>query len=163
MASENIFLVNALIMGVFITFLYDILRIVRRVVPHGGFLISLEDLGFWIYGAIEVFLLMYRLSDGMLRWFAVLGALFGMFCYKKFISPFFVEYVSRFLCLIRDFVGKVLLVCLRPFGKIWGKCKGFLVKTAGKCRRKAARARAGKRRFLKKKLTFLLKILKMTL
>lgn len=163
MANEHIFFVNALFMGVFITFLYDILRIARKVIPHGGFVVSLEDLGFWIYCAIEVFLLMYRLSDGMLRWFAVMGALAGMFCYKKLVSPFFVEYVSRLLCLIRDFLGKVLGFLLKPFWKLLGKARGILGRMAGKCRTGAVRYRKGQRRFLKKKLTFLLKILKMTL
>ncbi|MDE6168338.1 MAG: spore cortex biosynthesis protein YabQ, partial [Acetatifactor sp.] len=48
MASENEFLLHALLMGIFITFVYDLLRIFRRVVPHKAFFVSLEDLAFWI-------------------------------------------------------------------------------------------------------------------
>ena len=91
MAAENEFMLYALLMGIFITFIYDILRIFRRVIPHNGFFVSLEDLFFWIYCAMEVFLLMYHESNGTLRWFAVLGAVAGMFAYKKLISPFFVK------------------------------------------------------------------------
>lgn len=85
--SENEFLLHALCMGAFITFLYDCLRILRRVLPHGGFLVSLEDLVFWIYCAEQVFLLMYRESNGTLRWFAVLGALAGMFFIGSCSAP----------------------------------------------------------------------------
>ena len=56
MANENSFLLYALLMGIFITFIYDIIRIFRRVVPHGSFLVALEDIAFWIYCAAEVFL-----------------------------------------------------------------------------------------------------------
>ena len=86
MANENIFLFYALAMGIFITFLYDILRIIRRVLPHNHFWVSVEDLSFWIYCAAEVFLLLHHESDGALRWFAVLGALTGMLLYKKLVQ-----------------------------------------------------------------------------
>ncbi len=114
MVSENVFLLYALIMGIFITFLYDVLRILRRVIPHSGFFVSLEDLGFWIYCAARVFLLLHRESDGSLRWFAVLGAIFGMYLYKKCVSPYFVKYVS--LCL-----QKVVSVLLKPLRYLTGK------------------------------------------
>ena len=107
MVNENRFLLYALIMGIFITFLYDILRILRRVIPHGSILTALEDIAFWIYCAGEVFLLMYHESDGRLRWFAVLGAMVGMFSYKKLFSGPFVKYVSLLL-------QKLLMLILLP-------------------------------------------------
>ena len=83
MVSENEFLLHSLIMGVFLLFVYDILRIIRRVIPHDGFWVSVEDLVFWLYCGGEVFLLMYRESNGTLRWFAVIGAMTGMFLYRN--------------------------------------------------------------------------------
>ena len=82
-AQENLFLFYSVIMGIYITFLYDLLRIGRRVITHNGFWVSVEDLAFWIYCAMKVFYLMHAESDGTLRWFAILGALLGMFLYKK--------------------------------------------------------------------------------
>ena len=75
--NENVFLLHAVLLGVEITFLYDILRILRRVFAHSGIMVSLEDIAFWTYCAGKVFLLMFRESNGNLRWFAVLGALTG--------------------------------------------------------------------------------------
>ena len=83
MAGENQFLLHSLMMGAFILFVYDILRVIRRVIPHGWFWVAVEDLVFWFYCGAEVFLLMYHESNGTLRWFAVTGALVGMFLYKK--------------------------------------------------------------------------------
>ena len=115
MANENEFLLHALLMGIFITFVYDILRIFRRVISHNAFFVSLEDLGFWIYCGAEVFLLMYHESNGMLRWFAVLGALVGMMLYKKLMSPFLVKYVSLLLSKMMKIIGKILHLVFRPF------------------------------------------------
>ena len=47
--NENVFLLHAFLLGIEITFLYDILRILRRVFTHGNGMVSLEDIAFWIY------------------------------------------------------------------------------------------------------------------
>ena len=159
MAGENEFLLHALFMGIFITFIYDLLRIFRKVVPHRGFFVSAEDLLFWIYCAEEVFLLMYHESDGTLRWFAVLGALTGMFLYRKLVSPFFVKYVSMALNSMLKLLGRVLRFLSKPL-KILCRRTGTAMGRAG---RKVGRRLRQLRRILKNKLTYFLKKLKMTI
>ncbi|MCI8286273.1 MAG: spore cortex biosynthesis protein YabQ [Lachnospiraceae bacterium] len=159
MANENQFLLHSFIMGVFITYVYDLLRIFRRVVPHGTFLISVEDLVFWIYSGTKVFLLMYYESDGTLRWFAVIGALTGMFLYRKLISPLLVKYVSALLNRLLEGCWKVLRLLFRPFGFVCGKAGRGLHRTGGRMHRLAGRLK----RRIKNKLTISLKVLKINL
>lgn len=156
MASENEFLLHALLMGIFITFVYDILRILRRTIPHGSLAVSLEDLGFWIYCAEKVFLMMYHESDGKLRWFAVLGALAGMFLYKKLVSPWFVKYVSLGLKKVLGILRKAGGFLCKPF-RIAGARTCAAAGAAGNC---CGRLLRGGMRRIKKKLTFFLKVLK---
>ena len=106
--NENVFLLHAVLLGVKITFLYDILRILRRVFAHSGIMVSLEDIAFWIYCAGEVFLLMFRESNGNLRWFAVLGALTGMYLYHRAFSPLLVKYISGLLNSILNPIRRLL-------------------------------------------------------
>ena len=106
--DENVFLLHSFLLGVGITFLYDILRILRRVFAHSTSMVSLEDLAFWIYCAGKVFLLMFHESNGNLRWFAVLGALAGMYLYHRTISPFFVKYVALGLNTLLHPIRKAL-------------------------------------------------------
>lgn len=155
MADENVFLLYAVIMGIFITFVYDLLRIFRRVVPHNRFWVSLEDLGFWIYCAAEVFMLMYRESNGSLRWFAVLGAMMGMLVYKKTLSVLLVKYVSMALSKILSLLGKVLKFLFRPFA--------FVGKAAGKAAGKVSGKQKSLNNLLKKKLKLFFKMLKMVI
>lgn len=163
MANENLFFLHAICMGVFITFVYDILRICRRVIPHKGIVVSVEDLCFWIYCAAEVFMLLNRMSNGMLRWFAVFGAMIGMYAYKKLISPWYVKYVSLVAGKVVGVIGRILRIVGKPFAKvkesIGSKWRKILEKSRGRAMRHNMRARG----MLKKKLTFLVKILKMTL
>lgn len=152
MTNENAFLLHALLLGIFITFVYDILRIFRRVLPHGDFLVSLEDFFFWIYCGGEVFLLMHRESNGTLRWFAVLGALVGMLLYRQLISPWFVKYVSLAFRKAMGFFGKILGKLFKPAAKA---CK----KAGNGVRRLGRRVKRG----IKNRLTSFLKMLKITL
>ncbi len=143
--SENVFLLYSLGMGVFITFVYDLFRIWRRVCAHNRFFVSFEDLLFWIFCAISVFYMMHTQSNGTLRWFAVLGALVGMFLYKKTVSPFFVKWVSAGLGFVFRMIGRVLGVIGRPFRFVAKKGEHAVTS------------------FVKKRLTAFLKLLKMIL
>ena len=152
MASENEFLLHAFLLGVFVTLLYDLLRILRRIVPHNLFFVSVEDLGFWVYCGAEVFLLMYRESNGTLRWFAVFGALLGMALYRKLCSPFLVKYVSMILGKVLGWLSWPLRKLMRFAGKgaaKTGSCIATLVHRIG--------------RQIKNKLTYFLKMLKIGL
>ena len=159
MENENVFLLHALLMGIFITFIYDLLRIFRLVVPHNGFFVSAEDLLFWVYCGGEVFLLMYHESDGTLRWFAVLGALAGMYLYMKFVSPFFVKYISSSLKRLISLFKKILHFLFRPVRFMFRKTGNAAYKTG----RRAFRLLTRLKRRIKNKLTYFMKMLKMTI
>lgn len=153
MASENEFLLLSFLTGIYVTFVYDLLRIFRRVIPQGEFLVSLEDIVFWVYCAMKVFLLMYHESNGTIRWFAVLGALCGMFLYRKTVSPLFVKYISYILCKMKEFLYRILCFFMHPVKKIMHKIRE---KTERAIRRHAVKALRKKeicRHFLKKQLT----------
>lgn len=114
MSGDTAFLLQAVGMGIGITFLYDWLRIFRRVLPHRQIVVSLEDLFFWIFCTMYVFWWMYRVSNGGMRWFAIAGALTGMGLYKKFISRLLVTYVSLLLKRVLEIIEKILRILLRP-------------------------------------------------
>ena len=146
--GENLFLLYSIGMGVFVTFVYDLLRSLRRAIPHNNFFVSVEDIFFWIFCAISVFLMMQKQSDGTLRWFAVGGALLGMFVYRKTFSKLLVRFLSGILKWILKWLGRFLRLLGRPIG------------AAGRQGRKFFRRF---RPFLKKRLTRLRKMLRMIL
>lgn len=157
MAEETLFMLYALLMGIFITFVYDLLRILRRVIPHNIFWISVEDLAFWGFCAVEVFLLMYHVSNGTLRWFAVLGALLGMFLYTKSLSRFLVKYISLLLVKLLKIIGRVLRFVFKPVTLTASAAR----RTAGKAAYAAVRGNKTIFNFTKKRLTAVKKVLTM--
>ena len=127
--DENVFLAHSFLLGLWITFLYDILRILRRVFAHSAGMVSLEDLAFWMYCAGKVFLLMFHESNGNLRWFAVMGALTGMYLYHKAVSPFFVKYVAlginTLLSPVRKGLQRTRIWLKKKLTSLWKMLKIF--------------------------------------
>ena len=118
MEKENLFLLHSAVMGVYLAFVYDNIRIFRRIIPHNTVFVSLEDIAFWGYLAVEVFLLMYYESNGMLRWFSVAGALAGIWVYNKLLGRYYVHYISLFLKKILQRCRRILKIRLKNEGKL---------------------------------------------
>lgn len=153
--QEIYFLMHAIVMGILITFVYDWIRIIRRVVNHNLFFISIEDLFFWIGCSIGVFLMFYRENNGTLRWFAIIGAAIGMSLYKITLSYFFVTYMSLVLKKVINIITKLILIILKPLALLLKKEAILTKKAYGKTR--------GVIRFLKKRLTVFIKMVKIML
>lgn len=104
-AQEGWLWLHSVLLGVAVTFVYDGLRIWRRVFEHSMFWISAEDLLYWAFVAYSFFYLLYMENNGAFRWFCVFGAAVGMLLYQKSVSPFWVKYMSRFLCALKKLWG----------------------------------------------------------
>lgn len=114
--SQNIlielrFLLYAITFGALVAAVYDCFRIIRRVCPHKNFLVSMEDLLFWLAMAVTVFYLLNAQSDGRLRWFFIVGAALGMLLYRVSLSRLLVPggvVVVRFVLKPLSVCGRIL-------------------------------------------------------
>lgn len=107
-------MLHSFLFGIFLTWFYDLFRILRRVISHGIFWISVEDMIFWISASLGIFLLLYYENNGAFRWFAVFGAGAGMFLYKKTVSEWWVRIVSGLICCILRIAGMILKTLFAP-------------------------------------------------
>ncbi len=151
--SESIFretniLLVAMATGALLFFVYDLLRIMRRIIPHGTFFIALEDVLFWLGSAAVIFTMLYREAYGSLRGFSIGGVVIGMLLYACILSRFVVK-GSVFL------LEKILYVLLRPL--VW---LGRLIRRPIRALGRKGRKGAG---FFKKRLKKLWKTVKICL
>lgn len=149
------FLFHSFLLGVIVTFAYDGFLILRKLFKHTTFLISLEDLMFWIACALSVFYVLYEENNGMLRWFAVAGAAVGMLIYKKTLSPLIVLSVTKLLSFLFDIIGRIFKMIMKPFT--------FLGRKTMKGGRFVKKKTDSIRKLLRKKLTEYMKTLKILL
>lgn len=152
---EVYFLLSAIAMGAIITFAYDFILICRQVVKHNLFFISFEDFIFWAACAITVFYMLYEENNGILRWFAVLGAALGMLLYKKMIGRHFVHLISTLIQKELHVIRKVIGFVFKPVLWIWDRIKRFFCFLFRKEKKL--------NKYAKKKLTAFRKMLKITL
>lgn len=151
--SDSIFretniLLAAIATGALLFFVYDLLRIMRRIIPHGTFWVAVEDILFWMGSAAVIFVMLYQEADGSLRGFSVGGVVIGMLLYSCLLSRFIVK-GSVFL------LEKILYVVFRPL--VW------LCRLLRRPFRAIARRGWKVGRFLKKRLKKLWKTVKMCL
>ncbi len=125
--NESVFWLYCFVTGIAITVVYDVLRILRNVIKHPYVFIALEDIAFWIFVAVVLFLLLYHLNNGTLRWFAVFGLFLGMIFYKKIFGDILVNFMStilgRILHLVVDAVVTPLKLVKTAFLKLFLQLK----------------------------------------
>ena len=153
--QELTFFTHSVLMGLIITFVYDWIRVLRKLFRHGAILMSVEDLFFWLVCGFAVFYMLYKENDGTLRWFAVLGATLGMFLYKVIVRDRFVNIMSTYIHKIMWFVSRVLQIMLKPLKCLFYAGKTFVLfigRRLKKCKE-----------FIKKRLTVCIKTIRMVL
>ena len=109
----------AVLRGIEIFILYDGIRILRRILPHGVWSVAAEDLLYWIATALLIFQLIYRENDGIVRGYALVGVAVGMFFYHQTVSNWLVTKIAGIL-------NGCLGIVRKPVQMVGGKvCKSI--------------------------------------
>lgn len=106
------FFLISILWGGILLLAYDMLRILRRLIPHDGFFIAVEDFFFWVIASLFIFAMIYRVNDGVIRGFSALGVVLGGVLYHYSISDLLVRGISALFHLIIKFL-KILLTPLK--------------------------------------------------
>ena len=83
--------------GVGMCFIYDGLRIWRRLIHHSLRQMNIQDIVYWICMTVVLFYLLFTYNRGEIRSYTIAGMIVGCFFYQKTISPVWVELVYRLL------------------------------------------------------------------
>lgn len=86
---------QAVLAGNLVYLVYSVIRVLRRIIKHNLFFISLEDLIFWIGTGIYLFVKIYQTSNGSIRWYFVIGVLTGGILTHFFICRIAKKYIAK--------------------------------------------------------------------
>lgn len=82
--------------GVLLAWIYDNIRAFRRIVRHKTVVfMSVEDIIYGIYAGLSVFVMCFKVADGIIRGFIIMGIAVGAFLYFKFFKQFLYKVVSK--------------------------------------------------------------------
>lgn len=99
----------AFVSGAFITIVYDVLRIFRRLISHGNFWIGVEDFIFWMWTAIWTFSVLYRENDGNLRMYTMIFMAAGMIVYHMTISEPLVGTFGKIIKKLKKLASGIII------------------------------------------------------
>lgn len=114
-------LIACILCGMMAMFLYDGLRIIRNLIVHIQWIISLEDICYWILVAILFSWLIFRYNDGSLRAFILIGFITGVSIVNWGISCWSVPLCTRLLRMPFRLLARILGSIRYIFNKIFQK------------------------------------------
>ena len=113
----------AMYAGMILSGIYDILRIFRRIVRHKNIYVNIEDFVFWNFVGVFLYVLIFLMNDGIIRWFIIASAVVGAYIFHQGIGKYVVKYVTitlKFVInkLLKKTVKKVKIALKRVTGKL---------------------------------------------
>lgn len=134
--QETVIFLMAVLHGIGLTVLYDLLRALRRAVPHGVAAVSCEDFLFWITSGFLTFCFAFRYTDGVIRAYVSAGIALGAVLYHFTVSTVVLKAVARLFTFVADVAAGVFSFWKRilmrlSFGtsRLCRKIRRFLKKT----------------------------------
>jgi len=116
---EAAFFLASMAYGALLWSLYDVLRSIRRVIPHGAFAIAVEDLLFWMASGILLFLMVFDKNSGMLRFYFFMGLAAGGLGWHFLIGRWFLAVLTGILRFIKRTLYKTGHLAMRPARFLW--------------------------------------------
>ena len=112
--AQAICFLLSILNGVFLGFIYDLLRVFRRIIKHPKWLVDLQDLIFWIFGSIIIFIDIFKNNDGALRGFLCVGVFLGLTFYFVLISKFIIMIFMKIYMFIAKIIKSIVKLLIKP-------------------------------------------------
>lgn len=112
--NQAFIFLSSIIGGMIVGFVFDIFRILRRVVKTTNFITHLEDILFWLLVSIIIFTLVFVTNDGELRWYEFLGVILGVIFYNLLFSHFVIKVSVSVINFIKKIIALIIKIVLFP-------------------------------------------------
>ena len=92
---------KAFLSGILLTVFYDVIRVIRRMIPHGIVWISLEDFVYGIVAGSWLFLKVCQVNDGIIRFYMILGIAAGVLLYRISLGQLMMRWLTKWIRCVR--------------------------------------------------------------
>lgn len=86
--KELIIFLTAFLSGLLLRVAYRCLECFRDIVKHSFLAVGIEDLFYWFFVEIYLFVQIYHTSSGSIRWYYALGVVVGVSLMSWFLQKF---------------------------------------------------------------------------
>ena len=126
--QAKIFLIF-IIVGILISFIFDMFRIVRKVYKFTDIMIYIQDVLFWILAGLILLFSIFKFNSGSIRLYLFFSVFIGAILYTCSISSIITNIgtgVLKVLNTILNYIIKILFIPIKVVHKIICKLKNKL-------------------------------------
>ncbi len=113
------FFLLSILWGGILLLAYDILRIFRRLIKQGAFLVAIEDLIFWLLASLFIFSMIFYENNGVIRGFSIIGMLLGIILYHFSISEWLVKSITMLIQTLFSPIKAAIKQIIRFIRFLW--------------------------------------------
>lgn len=113
-STQAISFVLSILNGLFLGFIYDLLRVFRRIVKHSKWIVNVEDFIFWVFGSLIIFIEIFNDNDGILRGFLCIGVSIGLILYFLLISKLVLTIFMKLYAFLKKVFHIILKIIIKP-------------------------------------------------
>ncbi len=124
MGPDLWYFIWSVVCGIVLGFMYDILRLKRKIKKTSDIVVNVEDIMFIILGGGVATTLAYWINNGFFRVYSIISMMLGFCLYRIIIGNRIVGlflYVYGLLCKGIGILFKILLMPVRATARIMGK------------------------------------------
>ena len=125
------------ITGIFITLIFDIFRIKRKVFKTSNIVTYIEDLIFWIITVIIILFMVWTFNDGEIRVYMILGLIIGMLIYLLTLSDIITKIGIILLKSLKKTISYIFSPLILICNKLYNNIKKIIEKNVKKIIKKA--------------------------
>ncbi|MEI3356280.1 MAG: spore cortex biosynthesis protein YabQ [Clostridia bacterium] len=118
-----IFMINGIIIGI----LFDIFRILRKIIKTSDMFTYLEDIIFWILTGATILYSAFVFNNGQIRLFMFLAIILGCFIYMILLSSKVIKINVTIINFIKQILIKILKILALPFQYIYKLLRKILL------------------------------------
>lgn len=135
MSEQSLLFCTTVIAGMIMGFLYDWIRVARRMIRHSYIMVQIEDIIYWILAVVGIFMLLLSRNYGEIRLFSLAGVLIGMVLYFFTVSHLFLKVSVGILNIIKKIILLLWNIIMTPV-KLVLKVLDFPLSLVKKCGKK---------------------------
>jgi len=108
------FFLASITAGIAVSFLYDLLRISRRILGPGDAIVTVEDILFMAASAVLLFWAAYKKNNGEIRWHSFIGGATGIGLYIVIVRNRFLNFSTFLIKWLIKLTEKILRILFLP-------------------------------------------------
>lgn len=113
-SSQAMLFLTSVQIGVLMGVLFDLIRIVRKMIKHPNFLVQIEDFLYWIACALIGFYMLYICNYAEIRPYIFIGMILGGVFYFSTFSIVFMKIATWVIEYVKALLRKLIALILIP-------------------------------------------------